>query len=256
MPPDNLVQPFRLEALSLRGRLVRLGDALETILGQHAYPDPVAQLLGEALVLGTALGTSLKFKGVFTFQAKGDGPVRMLVADITNDGGLRAYAQFSDVLETPLGDVATLLGKGFLAFTVDQQINEDRYQGIVSLENGSLAHAVQHYFLQSEQLPTGLLAVVRRDSDGHWRGGCLMLQRMPREGGITQDLETNADEDWRRAMLLMATCRPEELTDPTLSAHDLLYRLFHEEGVRVYDPLPLRAQCRCSDERVSNLHRA
>ncbi len=289
--PIDLVQPFQLETGSFRGRLVRLGPALDLILHQHAYPDAVGGLLGEAMVMAAALGTALKYEGVFTLQVKGDGPVKMLVADVTHDGGIRAYAQYGadDVkaqtakanlrVVTPEGTLkaspgfndSKLLGKGYLAFTcmlAGGKSGEDRYQGIVELEGGSLAEAVQHYFRQSEQLPTGIVAAARRDEHGRWQGGCLMLQQMPRTGGhSTRSVFAHDDDDgeggdlalndtaigdsWHRAMLLMGTCTHEELTDPNLPPLDLLYRLFHEEGVRVFEPHSFRHQCRCSESRVA-----
>lgn len=286
----DLVQPFQLESSSLRGRLVRLGPALDIILHQHAYPDIVGGLLAEAVVMAAALGTALKHEGVFTLQAKGDGPVRLLVADVTSDGGIRAYAQFSpDALPEKSG-AGNLLGKGYLAFTytlaraADENLKDERYQGIVELEGKSLAEAVQHYFRQSEQLPTGIMAAVERDSHGRWHAGCLMLQKMPRSyvtspetaskdyeaksffrpkesevtyrGGATFESNTSVEDDWYRAMMLMGTCTPEELTDPMLEPNELLYRLFHEEGVRVFDPDVFRHQCRCSDARVKGMLRS
>jgi molecular chaperone Hsp33 len=234
--------------------LVRLGPALDVILHQHAYPEPVAQLLAEAVVIATALASALKYDGVFTLQTKSDGPVRMLVADVTSEGGLRAYAQYDkDKLR---GE--DVLGKGYLAFTCSLAGQEDRYQGIVALEGDTLSEAVQHYFRQSEQIPTGIIAAASRDANEHWRGGCLLLQRMPREGGI--NIETTSPsaevEDWTRAMLLMGTCTAGELTDSDLTAETLLYRLFHEEGVRLYDPHTLRHQCRCSQQRVIGMLRS
>lgn len=265
MRPDennfyDFVKVFQLETTQLRGRLVRLGPTLDLILNQHAYPEPIGKLLAEAMVIAAALGTSLKYDGIFTLQAKGDGPVRLLVADVTNDGGIRAYAQFS-AKDIPEGEAnLRLLGKGYLAFTVDQKLNSDRYQGIVELQNSSLADAVQHYFRQSEQLPTGIIAAVRRDDLGRWHGGCLMLQQMPREGGVggafLRDSSMASDDDWYRSMMLMGTCTPDELINPNLSADELLYRLFHEEGVRVYEPHPFRHQCRCSEQRVTNMLRS
>ncbi len=257
-PPDDLAQPFQLEASGLRGRLVRLGAALDAILFAHDYPEPVGALLAEATAIAAALACGLKYDGVFTLQAKSDGAVRMLVADVTSGGGLRAYARFDrDTLDTAKPS-SNLLGQGHLAFTVDQAAREgERYQGLVALENRSLTDAAQHYFRQSEQLPTGLMAAARRGADGRWRGGSLLLQRVPREGGTAfPDGATAVEDDWHRAMTLMSTLTPEELTDPALSAHDILFRLFHEEGVRVYDPQPLSAQCRCSETRVRDMLRA
>jgi molecular chaperone Hsp33 len=253
---DDVVQPFQLVSSALRGRLVRLGPALDLILRQHDYEPPVGALLGEAVVVAAALATSLKYEGVFTLQAKGDGAVRLLVADVTSEGDMRGYAQLAEGVQ-PLSGDARLLGKGYLAFTVDQKKKDDRYQGIVELAAGTLAEAVQHYFRQSEQIPTGIVAAARQDDVGRWRGGCLMLQRMPREGGNPHaQTDTSAEDDWLRAMMLMETCGAEELTHVTLTPHELLFRLFHEEGVRVFDPHPFRANCRCSEERVTNMLRS
>lgn len=257
MPQDDLILPFQLESTHFRGRLSRLGPALDRILRQHAYPEPVAALLGEATAVASALAASLKYDGVFTLQAKGDGAVRMLVADVTNDGGLRAYAQYdADKLAACEIVGGALLGKGYLAFTCSLAETDDRYQGIVELQGEGIAAAVQHYFRQSEQIPTGVVSAVRRDAGGAWRGGCLLLQQMPREGGVatpTLDVESNspAAEDWTRTMMVMGTCTPEELTDAGLAPSELLLRLFHEEGVRVFDAHALRHQCRCSRERVA-----
>ena len=253
---DDLVQSFQLESSHLRGRSVRVGSVLDLILHQHAYPDAVGVLLAEAIVIAIALASSLQYDGVFTLQAKGDGAVRLLVADVTSDGGVRAYAQFD---KDKLGDLPAdtrLFGKGYLAFTCSPLGKDDRYQGIVALEGGTLAEAVQHYFRQSEQLPTGIIAAAYRNAQGGWRGGCLMLQRMPREGGINIEIVTPEVEDWMRAMMLMGTCTPAELTDAAVTVDTLLFRLFHEEGVRVYDPLHLRHQCRCSHDRVSSMLRS
>jgi len=256
MTPDDFVLPFQFESCAVRGRLVRLGPALDLILHQHAYPPAVGRLLSEAMALGVALATSLNYEGVFTLQAKSDGAVRLLVADVTHDGGIRAYAQFDETKLAAAQAGAKLLGKGYLAFTVDQQLKQDRYQGLVELNGDSLAEAVQHYFRQSEQLPTGVVVAVQRDAQQRWHGGCLLLQHMPREGGHAHVSDTAIEDDWHRAMLLLDTCTPEELTDPALPAEDLLFRLFHEEGVRIYDRLALRPQCRCSLERVTAMLRS
>ncbi len=253
---DDVVQPFQLESSHLRGRLVRLGPALDMILRQHAYEPPVASILGEAVVVAAALATSLKYEGVFTLQAKGDGAVRMIVADVTSEGDMRGYAQLTEGVRALAGDVR-LLGKGTMAFTVDQKNKADRYQGIVELSSGTFAEAVQHYFRQSEQLPTGIISAVKQDDQGRWRGGCLMLQRMPREGGIEQvPSDISAEDDWLRAMLLMQTCEAEELTHPDLKPNDLLYRLFNEEGVRAFEAKPFRHKCRCSEDRVTDMLRS
>lgn len=247
---EDFLLPFQLEASVLRGQMVRLGPVIETLLSQHAYPDPVARLLAEATALAAALGSAMKFDGVFTLQARGSGPVSLLVVDVTSDGALRAHARFlSEALPEAAG--RSLLGAGHLVFTVDQKLGAERYQGIVGLEGESLTEAFQTYFRQSEQIQTGLLTAARKDEAGHWRAGCLLLQRMPREGGeALPPSDTSAPDDWLRAMALMQSCTEAELASPTLSGEDLLYRLFHEEGVRVYDKRFFRAECRCSREKL------
>lgn len=248
---DDTVLPFQLEASSLRGRIARLGPSLNEILNRHTYPQAVGELLGEAMAIASVLGTSLKFKGIFTFQVKSDGAVGMLVCDVSSDGSIRAYAQYDkDKLASGEG---ALLGKGYLAFTADGVKENERYQGIVELDGGNLSDAVQHYFKQSEQIPTGIIVSVGKDTAGNWRGGCIMLQRMPKEGGVQVATDTSVEDDWLRAMVLMKSCSVAELTDAALSCSDLLYRLFNQEGVRVYDALPLRHRCRCSDERVMGM---
>ena len=259
-PLDDLIQPFKLEGQAVRGRLVRLGPLLEVILHRHQYPDAVASLLAEMLVLATTLAGALKYEGVFTLQTKGDGPVRLMVADMTSDGDLRAYAQFdSQRLATVLAaspatvpSVPKLLGAGHLAFTVDQGAHTERYQGIVELVGATLADCVHHYFRQSEQLEAVVKIAAGRTPDAGWRAGGLMLQRLPPEAGAADEVE----DGWRRGLALMASSTETELLDPGLAPNDLLYRLFHEDGVRVFTPAAVRAGCRCSRERVERVLRS
>ena len=259
---DDLVQPFQLDPFALRGRLVRLGPTVDRILAQHDYPEPVATLLGEAITLAVLLAGALKFDGVFTLQTKGNGPVRLLVADVKTDGAVRGYAQYdAKRLEevVPRGEnpsVPDLLGAGYIAFTVDQGDDTERYQGIVEIVGATLAECAQHYFRQSEQIQAGLkLAVARAGEDGAWRAGGLMLQRVPPEGGHAP-IGDDVEDSWRRAMVLMSTTTSVELVAPDLPPRRLLWRLFHEEGVRVYDTHPVEARCRCSRERVAGILRA
>lgn len=257
MAPDDLIQPFQVEGPGLRGRLVRLGPALDTILTRHDYPEPVARLLAEALTLAALLASALKFDGIFTLQTKGDGPVGMMVTDFRSPGDLRGYAAFeADKLPAQAGilnPVPRLIGAGYLAFTVDQGEDMERYQGIVELNGATMAECAHAYFRQSEQLQTGIKIAVGRDGDGKWRAGGLMLQRLPPEGGkVAPEHRDQLDDedDWRRALILLASARDDELTAPLLPPRTLLWRLFHEDGVRVYDPVPLRERCRCSAERI------
>ena len=263
----NIIRPFQLESSSLRGRIVRFNSVLDDILTPHDYPEVVKQLLAETITLCSLLSSMLKYEGIFTLQTKGDGPISMLIADMTSDGEIRGCAAFDDkrldvvtkqlaafsddVDESSDNHLAQLLGKGYIAFTVDQGDKVERYQGIVDLKGKSLVECVQHYFTQSEQIETGIkLAAGQRE--GQWCSAGLMLQHMPDEGGFEdkQSHSSNLDEDdWRRAMILMQSCTENELLDSELNSHDILMRLFHEEGVRVFEPTALSHSCRCSEDK-------
>jgi molecular chaperone Hsp33 len=263
-PDDDAIQPFMIEDMRLRGRLVRLGSAVDAIVTRHDYPEPVAALLAETLVLACTLANTIKYEGVFTLQAQGDGPVRLLVADVTSAGHVRAYAgldraRFDGLTGTAPGNpVPRYIGAGHLAFTVDQGARTERYQGIVDLAGATLAECAQHYFRQSEQIQTVIhLAVGKRA--GTWRAGGLMVQRLPRD---TQDFDTawnmeslaeeEREDDWRKVAALVGSMKDAELLDPLLAPPQLLYRLFHEDGVRLYRRRPLADRCRCSRERAAN----
>lgn len=262
----DLIQPFSIEGHGVRGRLVRLSDVVDRIVTRHAYPDSVARLLAEMMVLAAVLAAALKYEGVFTLQTKGDGPIRLMVVDITSAGAMRGYAQFDAdkvaaiAAENP-GEQASLPrlhGRGYLAFTVDQGQHTDRYQGIVEMDGATLSDCVHHYFRQSEQLQAGFKIAAAKGADG-WRAGAIMLQRLPREnvpgfdGGMAEEI---ADDAWRRAFVLMASCTDRELLDREIPATDVLYRLFHEDGVRAQKAQGVEAKCRCSRGRVETVLKA
>jgi molecular chaperone Hsp33 len=269
---DDLILPFQIEKSNLRGRIVRLGTVLTDILTPHNYPAPVAQLVGEAGCLSLLLGGMLKFDGVFTLQAQGTGPVRMVISDLTTSGELRAMASYNpDRLaelgiegngsETVIGlrahdhshDLTRLMGTGHLAFTVDQGEHTERYQGIVELQGQDLSASVQHYFEQSEQIGT-MLKVACGLVDGVWRAGGVMVQRLPlAEISQTPEGIAQAEDDWDTAVALLSTCTPAELLDEYGPVTDLLYRLFHEEGVRVFNPLRLKKGCRCNIDKLRGI---
>src|SRR6202008_4336396 len=271
VPVDDAVLPFEVDALDLRGRLTRMGPALDDILTKHDYPAPVGKLLGEAIVLTTLLGSSLKFEGRFILQTQTDGPVSFMVVDFQAPDRLRAYARFDASRLTPVADSATLLGKGHLAMTIDQGADMSRYQGLVALHGGNLEDAAHEYFLRSEQIPTRVRIAVGEEWRGgeagkhRWRAGGMLLQFLPKAPGRGRqpDLHpgdapegtvhhTVAEDDaWVEGQSLIGTVEDVELIDPNLSGERLLYRLFHERGVRVFAPLPLRAQCSCSRDAVS-----
>jgi len=260
---DDIVQPFEIQPFRLRGRLVRLGPMLNTIVKRHDYPAPVAALLGEAIALAVALASALKYDGVFTLQTKGNGAVRLLVADVTSAGAVRGYAQYdaeklAEAMALPgQGSVPRLMGAGYLAFTVDQGEDTERYQGIVALEGATLADCIHHYFRQSEQIMTGIKVAVAQGEDGAWRGGCLMVQRLPAdERSEIVATRDEIEDGFRRAIILMGSSTSAELTDAALAPETLLYRLFHEDGVRVFRVHGVRAECRCSRERIERVLRS
>jgi len=251
--------PFLLHNGAFRGRLVRLPDTAAEILGRHSYPPAVARLVAEAAVLAGVLAFSLKFEGLFTLQAQGNGPVHMLVADVTSAGEVRACARFDEDAVAALAaqpesqdaNVQRLLGAGHLAFTVDPAGDAQRYQGIVELEGASLSECAHQYFRRSEQLETAI-KVSAGMIDGAWRAAALMVQRMPADGGTGGSGMTGeeADDAWRTAAVLLGSLTREELLDPKLPGEEVLFRLFHQEDLGVAEARPLRFGCRCSRERV------
>jgi molecular chaperone Hsp33 len=275
VPVDDAVLPFEVDRLDLRGRLTRLGPALDDILTKHDYPAPVGKLLGEAIVLTTLLGSSLKFDGRFILQTQTDGPVSFLIVDFQAPDRLRAYARFDKKRLVPGQDSGALLGRGHLAMTIDQGPDMSRYQGMVALEGGNLEAAAHEYFLRSEQIPTKVRLAVGEEWRGggeqgpkhRWRAGGMLLQFLPKapERRRQADLHPGdapagvvphtvvEDDAWVEGQSLIATVEDVELIDPDLSGERLLYRLFHERGVRVFAPLPLRAQCSCSRDAVSSM---
>jgi molecular chaperone Hsp33 len=257
---DDLIRPFQIAPFALRGRLVRLGPVLDRIAGGHGYPESVAAMLGEAVALAALLAGALKYDGVFTLQTKGDGPIGMMVADVTSAGAVRGYAQFDAASLDRVGaagnSVPRLLGAGYLAFTVDQGEHTERYQGIVELTGATLADCAHHYFRQSEQIEAGIRVAARRDAAAGWRAGAVMIQRLPDEGGLVEESEQTedaSDDGWRHALMLLGTCTDDELTAADVDADALLFRLFHEGGVRVYPAQPLEARCRCSRQRIEHV---
>src|SRR4029453_1749399 len=258
--------PVQVGPLDLRGRLTRLGPALDEVLTRHDYPPAVGKLLGEAIVLTTLLGSSLKFDGRFILQTKTDGPVSFLIVDFQAPDRLRAYARY-DASRLKHGQTSgALLGKGHLAMTIDQGPDMSRYQGLVAPDGGSLEDAAHEYFLRSEQIPTRVRLAVgeewRGGGDGpkhRWRAGGMLLQFLPKAperarqadlhpGDAPEGTETSVqreDDAWVEGRSLVETVDDIELIDPALSTERLAYRLFHERGVRVFRPAEVQAQCSC-----------
>ncbi len=242
---------FTLPSRDARGRIVRLGPTLATILDAHAYPRPLARLLAEALTLTALLGAMLRADdGGLTLQAQAEGgAVDLLVAD-WRAGALRGYLRHDPERLARMGrnpSAAGLFGRGYLALTLDQTAAAERYQGIVPLEGATMAEMVERYFDQSEQLPTRLRIAVNGS-----RAGGIIVQHLPRgEQGGPRLHVVRDHPDWSHVRLLADTASEAELLDERLPLDRLLYRLFHEDGVHATPPIAIRHGCRCTPEHIA-----
>jgi molecular chaperone Hsp33 len=276
-PGDDAVLPFQLDRANVRGRVARLDDTLDQILGQHAYPAPVSALVAEAALLTALIGQTLKLRWRLSLQVRGDGPVRLIATDYfgPNEEGrpawLRAYAGFDEALDESRAPFA-LLGPGYFGMTIDQGPDMRPYQGITPLAGGSLAACAETYFAQSEQIATRFeISAARSASPGsaeRWRGGGVMLQHLPDaspyaapdlpsgETGLMSAADiaamSDGEDDWRRANMLLDTVEIHELIGPVVSTESLLLRLFHEEAPRVWPAQPVGFGCTCSAQRVED----
>ena len=272
---DDTVLPFQLDRSDIRGRVVRLDGVLQQVLKQHAYPKQIEALVAEAALLTSLIGQMIKLRWKLSLQIRGSGPVRLIATDYygpTEDGQparIRAYAGFEAVDLVPDGDPFSMIGDGYFAILIDQGEGTVPYQGITPISGGSLSACAETYFAQSEQLPTRFSLSFRQSQvpgqAPSWRGGGVMLQHMPKaspfvaaeagsgEGGLLTHgdiLAGDEGENWNRANLLLNTVEEIELIGPTVQPTDLLVRLFHEEGPRVYDAQPIRFGCSCSPDHV------
>ena len=274
---SDSVVPFQVAPLDVRGRAVKLGPLLDTILDRHDYPASVNKLMAQAITLTVLLGTALKFDGKLILQTKTDGPVSMIVTEFRTPHSVRAYASFDrEVVERAQreGHDATpqLLGKGILAMTIDQGKYSQRYQGIVQLDGTEFEEVAQQYFKQSEQIPTQVrLAVAEtltRSKNGKakhgWTAGGVLMQFLPNTsermrqkdlhgGDGAGDHEFNDDDVWTAARSLFSTISDLELTDGNLETERLLYRLFHEHGVRAFEATKVFDDCSCSQDTIRNV---
>jgi len=268
---DDIVLPFAVDSLSTRGRLVRLGHAIDVLLKRHDYPDVVSRLLGEAITLAALLGSTLKLEGRFQLQTQSDGPVNMLLVDFDAPSNLRALARFDVERVAKAAAGESLLGTGHMAFTIDPGGDMTRYQGVIPLEGQSLEVAAHDYFERSEQIPT-LVRLAVGETVAHegrtWRAGGLIVQHLPQatqrradfppgdapEG--TEPHRVEEDDVWTEARSRAATTEDHELIDPTLSGERLLFRLFNDRGVKVFEPTKLAATCRCSADGIDAMLRS
>ncbi len=288
----DFAQPFLIDHSNIRGRMVRLNAVVDTILTRHDYPEAVSRLLGEMLVVAAMLSGNLKHQGVLTLQLKGEGLVRFVVVDVEFGGKLRGYADLVEGAHEKLAEMEKahtaptlhdLVGEGYLVITLDNAYSKQPYQGIVGLQGATIAETVQSYFTNSEQSEVRLKIVVGSmqyggEARAQWVAGGMLLQHVPAEGGtraeeggvIVHDAadadadslaarseDTGPDPDlWRRIAIFYDTLKSYELLDPLLPTRELLYRLFNEDGVWVYDAVPMHAGCRCSREKIQNVLRS
>ncbi|MGV6888910.1 Hsp33 family molecular chaperone HslO [Rhodophyticola sp. SM2404] len=272
---DDTVLPFQLDKSDIRGRVVRLDTTLDKVLSQHNYPAGVEALVAEMALLTALIGHMIKLRWKLSLQVRGDGPVRLIATDYfaaTDEGEpaqIRAYASYDEDRFDPAADPFSQVGKGYFAVLIDQGTGTAPYQGITPIAGGSLRACAEAYFAQSEQLPTKFSLSFGRSqepgADESWRAGGVMLQHMPKaqprvsgEGGSGEDGLLNAEdlydgedgENWKRASILLDTVESLELIGPSISPTDLLVRLFHEEGPRIFETQRVRFGCTCSDDRV------
>ncbi len=251
-PKNDFVLPFLLDGLELHGRIIRLGSAVDEIILAHDYPGPVAHLLAEALTLTAMLSSIFKYKGVLNLQIKGDGPVGLLVCDATDGGQLRGYAKFDRTCLPTFwhekSNAAQLLGEGYLAFTVERGPEKERYQGIVELGGRTLEQCAHHYFQQSVQYDAVLKLGVSRGRAKTWRTGGIMLQCFPRKEPMLPN--EKIDEEWKKHRDLVQKMQPSTLYQGCISPFTVLFELFDDDNIRVYEAKNLCAKCSCSKERV------
>ena len=257
---DDTVLPFQLDRSDIRGRVVRLDTALERVLARHDYPPVIEALVAEAALLTAMIGQTIKLRWRLSIQVRGDGPVRLIATDYfapAEEGAparIRAYASFDrDQLDMSAPGFPQI-GKGYFAILIDQGRDMTPYQGITPIAGKSLSDCAEAYFEQSEQLPTRFsLSFGRAILPGQpekWRAGGVMVQHMPQASGTTPREREAIAEDWNRANLLLDTVEELELIGPNVQPPDLLFRLFHEETPRVYDPQAVHFGCSCSEDKV------
>lgn len=257
---DNCIS-FFIDNGAYQGRLIRMHNVLEAILGKHCYPKPVSAIIAESTVLAAMLASNLKYEGLFTLQTQSDGAVSMVVIDVSSDGKVRACAKFdeerlnaSQKLRKTSGEIEAaphLMGNGHLAFTVDQGQDMELYQGIVDLQGKDLSECALRYFKQSEQIETSLKLFLKAptgDSQS-WSAAGIMLQKMPTTGGHIDDKE-DLNESWNEAKIFMESLKDDEVFNADLSSEELLNRLFHSNNLNITNSRDYVFSCRCSHEKL------
>ena len=252
MTLNNHVIPFQLGNNKVRGNIVRLQTVVYDIIKRHGYPANVESIFADTLTITACLGCRMKHDGVFTIQAKGTGDVNTLFSDITSDGFLRGYVGLSSDFSSIQSNLNSLMGSGHISFTLDQGKYTKRYQGIVSLEEPSMSKSAELYFNNSEQLETKFLTFNYYDLEKSNRkklfsAGLIMLQRMPDKNSFDEEIN---EEFWGNSLNFLSTLGKEEFLSTNITSEEILYRLFNELEITVYDKIIIRDQCRCSEEKI------
>lgn len=253
----DIVLPFHLQHSAIRGRLVRLDEAMRTIIRQHNYPDIVNDYLSQVTALSLAIINCFKFDGMFTLQISGNGPIRLLVVNVNSQGHIRACARYNDQQLQELSTesekkIHHVFGQAHMMFTITPTNGENEYQGIVELSGSTLAECTNHFFRQSEQLETGIVVTSGRQND-QLTSAALMIQRLPLNSNITPEEREEEDDRWIHALSVTGSVSKRELLDRQLSNEDLLHRLFWEEGAIVSQGKPYIAQCHCSETKIFDM---
>lgn len=259
----DYVLPFYIDNARVRGRLVRLGDQAQNILDKHQYPNIINQYLIEMMSVAAVLATDVKYSGVFTLQIIGkEAPVRLMVVDITSDGDFRACAKFNDehlktlLAKHPSPKPSELFGAGYMLFSAELENVDERYQAVVDLHGSSLSECVQHYFRQSNQIPTAVITFSSPNETSHYIGASLIIQRLPSHTNPTPEQLEKDEDDWFTNVSLMSTIKREEMLDESLTGERLLHRLFHERELICQPLKPLTFQCYCSRQRLEEILRS
>jgi len=278
---DDSILPFQLDRLNVRGRVARLDKTIDTILSQHNYPPVVSGLVAEATLLTALIGQTIKLRDRFSIQVRGDGAVTMLATDYfapTGEGEpalMRTYAAYDEAKLAEGVEGLALLGQGLMGVTIDQGTGHP-YQGVTPLTGATLAECAEVYFAQSEQLATRFVLASacsqEPGEDPHWRAGGVIIQHLPDASPLMKrepdapgdggtDLMTGDDvadltgtgDDWRAAAIKLETVEELELIGPYVSSEELLVRLFHEDGPRIYPPQTVKFGCTCGEEKLQGV---
>ena len=252
MTMKNHVIPFQLGNNKVRGNIVRLQTVVSKIIKRHEYPINVASILADTLAITSSLGSRMKHDGFFTIQAKGTGDVNTLFSDITSEGFLRGYAGLNSDFTNQESSLNSLMGSGHVSYTLDQGKYSKRYQGIVSLEKPNMSKITELYFNNSEQLETKFVTFNYYDIEKDRRkkffsAGLIMLQKMPNKNHFDEEIH---DGVWENALNFLSTLTKEEFLSINLTSEEILYRLFNELEITVYDEIIIRDKCRCSEKKI------